>query len=158
MKTILKYSTLLLMAIVISSCAKKISNPTIDKLEVRKDLLKKSTELNGLKLELEKEIVRNTRLISDVEDINKQASASADDAKDLSNRLSRNPGDQSLSRRADKASKQAARDAKKAHNLNDDLDKSTNQIADLQRKIKRLAPEVEDLQSKSDGMENNISN
>ncbi len=154
MKNILKYATLLLITIFISACAKKVTNPTIDRLEVRKELLKKSTELNELKLDLEKEILHNTKLISDVDDINKRASASADDAKDLSNRLSRNPGDQTLSRKADNAAKQAAKDAKKARNLNDDLDKSTNEIADLQRKIKRLAPEVEDLKTKADEMEN----
>ncbi|WP_155975630.1 hypothetical protein [Daejeonella oryzae] len=142
------WSLMLIVSVFITSCSSKLSNPNIDKLETQEQVLKRSTELNNTKLELEKEKLRNANLVSDVDNINKQASASSERAKDLSARLSRNPGDQSLSRKADNAAKESARDAKRARKLNNDLDKSTTEIRNLERKIKDLESELDEMKSK----------
>jgi predicted nucleic acid-binding Zn-ribbon protein len=149
MKNLQTTISLLLFVLALNSgCAPKISNPTIDKLEMREQVLKKTRELNSSKLELEKELVTNRELISKVAEINRDASASADDARDRSNKVSRNPGDAGISRKADIASKRAAGDAKKARKLNSDLDDSNGKIKSLQKKIESLETEVNELKSK----------
>ena len=142
------FSLFLLVLAVNSGCSKKISNPKINNLEMREQVLKKTGELNTSKLALEKEMVRNSELVSKVEQINKDASASADDSKDRSNRLSGNPGDTGISRKADIAAKSASRDAKKARKLNGDLDDSNKKIKNLQKKIESLESEVNELKSR----------
>ena len=101
------------LLVLLGACSPKISNQRIDKLEAREELLEKTTRLNKLKLEIERSIVRQTKLMEDVKEINQEASESAREAQKLSTRVSRNPGDSGLANRADKASRRAASDSKK---------------------------------------------
>jgi predicted nucleic acid-binding Zn-ribbon protein len=140
------WSTIMFMFL--TACSSKISNPKIDKLAMQQEVLKKNTELNGLKLELEKETGRNRELISDVEEVNSDAAVSANESKDRLERLSGNPGDTGLSRKASKSAGNAADNARKARKMNSALDKSTARIKKLERKIEDLEKEVSELNAK----------
>ena len=137
-----------LLILIISACSPKVSNTNIDKFEMQQQVLKKTTELNNLKLKLERELLENKELISKVENINKDATASADDAKSQAVRVSGNPGDAGISRKADIAAKKAAKDASRGRELNSDLEKSGKEIKDLEKKIRELEIEVNDMKAK----------
>jgi uncharacterized coiled-coil protein SlyX len=156
MKTLKIYLGIILMLpVLLAGCSKKIINERIDKLEGREAVLEKTTELNQLNLELEKNLVKMARLVDDVESINGEASASARETEDLSQRLSRNPGDAKLASRAEKASRRAARDAKKAYKQNSDLNEVNDEIRDLRRDIDKTEKELSDLQSRIEFVPNN---
>ena len=149
MKTIGRYFAYGLMIAVLSvGCSQKISNDRIDKLEGQEAVLKKTTDLNKYKIELEKYIVRQGRLQQDVEQINQKASASAREAEELSTRVSRNPGEPGLANRANRASKQAAKDSKDARRLNNELADVNEEINDLRKDIDKTEKDLNDLRAR----------
>ena len=137
------------------ACSSKMSSNRIDTLEARKDLLKKTTKLNKLKLELEKNQLRQTELSKEVEQINREASLSARDAEELSGRVSRNPGDAGLAARANRASRRAAKDAQKAKKLNKRLEDVNDNIRDLQKDIEKTEKDLSELKGKVEFVPNN---
>lgn len=155
MKTLRNYLAIGCMLLVIGACSSKISNDNIDKLEGRELLLKKTTELNDMKLELEKNLQKQTQLAKDVENINKQASASSHEAEEISRKVSRNPGDASVAKDANRASKRAASDAKKAKKLNGELEDVNDQIEDLHKDIEKKEKELSELKAKIEFVPNN---
>src|SRR6476469_7718505 len=114
-------AALLIANLGLAACSQKITNPEIEKLENRQELLEETTLLNKYKLALEKETLREQKLKQQVEDANDEATKSANKAKDLSDRLSNNAGNGSLSSKKEIESKAAAKDAKKAKKLNNQL-------------------------------------
>ncbi|MDA9555011.1 hypothetical protein N9R54_02135 [Pelobium sp.] len=132
----------------LESCAPKLTSPNLTKLQGREAVLALNTELNNLKLALEKENLRLSSLQNDVNKANDDASKSAAEAKELSDKLSSNPGDLKLSSKANKAAKEAARDAKKAAKLNDALGKSNGKIKEYQKDIEEAESKIKDLESK----------
>ena len=137
------------------ACSSKMSSNRIDTLEGRKDLLEKSTKLNNLKLALEKNQLRQTELSQEVEQINQEASRSAHEADELSTRVSRNPGDAGLAKRANRASQKAAKDAQKARKLNGQLEDINGNIRDLQKDIKKTEEQLNELKGKVEFVPNN---
>lgn len=156
MKTFKSYFGIILMlTVLVGACSKKISNERIDKLEGREAVLEKTTELNKLRLLIERNIVKQTKLIEDVEKINSKSSASAREAERLSARVSRNPGDSDLASKADRASRRAASDTKKARKLNGKLEDINDEIRDLRKDIDKTEKELSELQSKVEFIPNN---
>jgi len=145
----------LVIAVLLGSCSPKISNERIDNLEGREAVLKRTTELNKLKLEIERNIVKQTKLIEDVEDINRKSSQSAREAQRLSERVSRNPGDTGLANRADRASREAASDAKRARKLNGQLDDINEEIRDLRKDIDKKEKQLSELKARVEFVPNN---
>lgn len=149
MKTLEKYIGFnLILLILLAGCSPKTSNERIEKLEGQEAVLEKTTELNKLRLQLEKNIVKQTKLTEDVEQINQQASASARHADELSGRVSRNPGDSRLANRANRASRRAAKDAKKSKKLNNQLEDVNNKIRDLRKDIGKTEKELSELKAR----------
>ncbi len=145
----------LIAAMFFIGCAEKITNNRIDKLEVEESVLEKTTDLNKLKIELEKNMVRQQRLEDDVEGINQQASRSAREAEEMSTRLSRNPGDPGLAKRADRASKKAADDAKRASKLNRELNDVNEEIQKLRSDVDKTERDLNELRSRVEFVPNN---
>lgn len=145
---------ILLISVGLFSCAKKITNPEIRRLEGRETLLDETTQLNKLKLDLERELVKVNDLTRKVEDANDDASKSANEARKLSERVSSNPGDSKLANRADRASRRAAQDAKKARKLNNQLGDVNGEIKSLQRQIESKEKEMSELEKKIDYVPN----
>ncbi|MBC7744839.1 MAG: hypothetical protein H7096_07020 [Flavobacterium sp.] len=136
-------------------CSSKVTSQNIDTLKSQEAVLKKTTQLNNYKLELEKNLVRQIQLTKDVESINREASASSSDAQELSGRVSRNPGESGMANRSNRASQQAAKDAKRAKKLNNQLDNVNNKIKGLQRKTEQTERDLNDLKSKVEFVPNN---
>ena len=155
MKTLRIYLAIGCMLLVLGACSSKVSNENIDRLEGRELLLKKTTELNDLKLELEKNLLKQTELTKAVENINKDASASAGDAEEISRKVSRNPGEAGVAKDADRASKRAASDAKKARKLNGELEDVNDEIKDLRKDIEKKERELSELKAKIEFVPNN---
>lgn len=74
-----------------------------------------------------------------------QAQRSADDNRKAANRLSNDPQDRKLARRADREAGDARSDAKKARSASDDLD-------DTYKDIRKLTSRIEKEQKKLDGI------
>jgi len=128
MKSWKKYFPLSLMLIIVmGSCSQKLSNEKIDTLEGQEALLKTTTELNNLKLDLEKNVVKQARLTSDVEESNRAAAASA---------------------KINSVSEIAASDAKKAKKLNDQLQDVNSEISDLRRHIGKKESQLRELKAR----------
>ena len=156
MKTFKMFVPLSLVVItLLGNCSPKVSNERIDTLEGREAVLKTTSELNKLKLEIERDIVKQTKLIEDVEDINRKSSESARDAQRLSERVSRNPGDTGLAKRADRASREAASDAKRARKLNSQLDDINEEIRDLRKDIEKKEKQLSELKARVEFVPNN---
>ena len=149
MKTIKYYfGVILLLTTLLAACSKKISNDRIDKLESQESILKKTTELNDYKLELEKKMLRQSQLTKDVEDINRNVSSSSEDAGDMAGRVARNPGESGVANRSYKASKEAEKNAKTARKLNKDLDGVNSDIRKLERKVQKSENDLNELKSR----------
>ncbi len=136
------------------ACASKIQNPEIQKLEDRKNLLKQTTKLNNLKLDLENELVKVNDYTLKVEKANEKAAKSAKTAKSLSEDIKDNPGNLKLASKVNSASKKAAGDAKDASKLNDKLGKSNNKVKSLQKEIAKLESSLSDLEKRIDFVPN----
>ena len=156
MKTLGRFFTYgLTIAALSVGCSQKVSNDRIDTLEGQEQILKKTTQLNKYKLELERNMLKQTELTSDVDKINREASSSAGDAQQMSGRVSRNPGEAGVAKRADRASREAAGDAKRARKLNGQLDNVNNRIKNLERDIQKTQRDVDDLKAKIEFVPNN---
>ena len=156
MKTLGRFFTYGLTMVVLSfGCSQKVSNDRIDALEGQEQTLKKTTQLNNYKLELERNMLKQTELTSEVDKINREASSSAGDAQQMSGRVSRNPGETGVAKRADRASREAASDAKRARKLNGQLDNVNNKIKNLEGDIQKTQRDVDDLKAKIEFVPNN---
>ena len=156
MKTLGRFITYgLTIAALSFGCSQKVSNDKIDTLVGQEQILKKTTQLNKYKLELERSMVKQTELTSEVDKINREASSSAGDAQQMSGRVSRNPGETGVAKRADRASREAAGDAKRARKLTGQLDKINNRIKNLERDIQKTQRDVDDLKAKIEFVPNN---
>jgi chromosome segregation ATPase len=139
------------------ACSPKTNTENLTRLEARETILALNTELNDLKIKLEKETLSLSSLQNDVEQANESSSKSAADAKRVSNDLSKNPGDLKLSSQANNAAKEAARDAKRATKLNDSLGKSNNKIKKYQKDIESKQAKLKDLETKIEFSPNTIN-
>lgn len=137
------------------ACSSKVQNPEIQKLEDRKKLLKQTTKLNNLKLDLENELVKVNDYTVKVEKANEKAAKSAKAAKSLSEDIKDHPGNLKLASKVNKASKKAASEAKEASKLNDKLGKSNNKVKSLQKEIAKLESSLSDLEKRIDFVPNN---
>ncbi len=146
---------ILLMGCLIASCSQKVTNAQIDKLEGREILLEKTAELNKLNLELERNLAKLPILEEKVKDANEKSTKSAEDAKDASRELERNPGDAKKASKADNESKKAASDAKRARKLNDDLNDLNDEIKELQSDVEKVQKDIDELKSKVEFVPNN---
>lgn len=156
MKTLNMFLSLsLAMAVFLGSCSPKISNERIDKLEGREEVLERTSELNKLKLEIERNIVKQTKLIEDVEDTNRKSSESARDAQRLSDRVRRNAGDSGLANKADRAAREAASDAKRTRKLNKQLEELNDEIRDLRKDIDKKEKQLSELKARVEFVPNN---
>lgn len=155
MKTLRNYLAIGCMLFALGACSSKVTNERIDRLEGRELLLKKSTELNDLKLELEKSLLKEAELIKAVENINKDATASAREAEEISRKVSRNPGEAGVAKDADRAAKRAASDAKKARKLNGELEDVSDDVKDLRKDIEKKERELSELKAKIEFVPNN---
>ncbi|NEU10039.1 hypothetical protein GZH53_17065 [Flavihumibacter sp. R14] len=128
MKAWKKYFPLsLMMIIIMGSCSPKVSNEKIDSLEGQEAVLKKSTELNKLKQDLEKNLLKQADLTKEVEEINRAAAASA---------------------KANPISDEAAKDAKQAKKLTDQLKGVNSDISDLRKDIEKKEKELKELKAR----------
>jgi chromosome segregation ATPase len=128
MKALKKYFPLsLMMIIIMGSCSPKVSNQKIDTLETQQALLQKTTELNNLKLDLEKNIQKQASLTSDVEKANRAVAASG---------------------KVDAVSDLAGSDAKKAKKLNAQLQDVNKKISHLRRNIEKKEKELNELKAR----------
>ena len=139
----------------LGACSPKTNTQNLTKLEGRETILALNTELNDLKISLEKETLNLSSLQKDVEQANEEASKSTSDSKKVTDELSKNPGDLKLSSQANKAAQEVARDAKKATKLNDSLGKSNNRIKQYQKDIESTEAKLKDLESKIEFSPNN---
>ena len=130
------------------ACSPKTNTENLTKLEGRETILALNTELNDLKIGLEKEMLNLSSLQKDVEQANEAALKSSSDSKKLADELSKNPGDLKLSSQANKAAQEVARDAKKATKLNDSLGKSNNKIKEYKKDIESTEAKLKDLETK----------
>lgn len=137
-----------LVCSIFNACSSKVTSPNLTKLEGREAVLALNTQLNNLKLGLEREKLSLSSLTVEVDKINQDASKSSTEAKNISEELSKNPGDLKLSSKANKAAKEAARDAKRATKLNDTLGKSNGKIKQYQKDIESTEAKLKDLESK----------
>ena len=144
-----------MVLILLGACSPKVTNEKIDRLESREELLEKTTELNKLRLELERNTLKQEKLNEEVRDINQQASASAREAEELSARVSRNPGEAGLAKRADRASSRAASDAKKARKLAKELEEVNDKVKDLRKDIEETEKDLDELKAKEESVPNN---
>ncbi|ADY53986.1 hypothetical protein Pedsa_3452 [Pseudopedobacter saltans DSM 12145] len=136
------------------ACSSKVQNPEIQKLENRQNLLKQTTKLNNLKLDLEKELVKVNDYTIKVEAANDKAAKSAKTAKSLSEDIKANPGDLKLASKMNRASKKAASDAKSASQLNDKLGKSNAKVKSLQKEIAKVESTLAELEKRIDFVPN----
>ncbi|WP_353133072.1 hypothetical protein [Pseudopedobacter sp.] len=150
----MRYLYFLTIVLMTWACASKIQNPEIQKLEDRKNLLKQTTKLNNLKLDLENELVKVNDYTLKVEKANEKAAKSAKTAKSLSEDIKDNPGNLKLASKVNSASKKAAGDAKDASKLNDKLGKSNNKVKSLQKEIAKLESSLSDLEKRIDFVPN----
>jgi predicted nucleic acid-binding Zn-ribbon protein len=134
--------------LILGSCAPKITNPQIEKLESKEAILALNTRLNQLNLALEKEKVSVVDLELKVKKANKESSKSASKSSDLSSKLSKNPGDAKLASRASKAAKIARRDAKRAEKANDRLSESRKNIEKYLKDIEKTKEKLTELEAK----------
>ena len=139
----------------LGACSPKTNTENLTKLEGRETILALNTELNDLKIGLEKETLNLSNLQKDVEQANEEASKSNSDSKKVTDELSKNPGNLKLSSQANKAAQEVARDAKKATKLNDSLGKSNNKINQYQKDIEFTEATLKDLESKIEFSPNN---
>jgi hypothetical protein len=148
MKTLNFLRLSLIAMLCLGACSPRVSNERVDKLEGRQTLLEKTAELNKLNLEMERHLVKEATLMEAVEKINREASASAGDAEDLSRRVSRNPGNSRLANKAERASRRAAKDARRARKLNNQLNDVNNKIRKLRKDISETQRELLELQGR----------
>lgn len=137
-----------------SACSPKIQSPEIQKLKDRETLLKETTKLNKLKIELENELVKVHTLSKEVEEINQKSLKSATAAKKSADNLSDKPGSTKLSSKANKAAKSAAKDANKARKVNSSLDKSNKKVKSLQKDIQKSEGRLSELSKRIDFVPN----
>ena len=140
----------------LGACSPKTNTQNLTRLEGRETILALNTELNDLKIGLEKETLNLSSLQKDVEQANREALESTSDSKKVTDELSKNPGDLKLSSQANKAAKEVARDARKATKLNDSLGKSNNRIKQYQKDIESTEAKLKDLENKIEFSPNNI--
>ena len=140
----------------LGACSPKTNTQNLTRLEGRETILALNTELNDLKIGLEKETLNLSSLQKDVEQANGEALESSSDSKKVTDELSKNPGDLKLSSQSNKAAKEVAKDAKKATKLNDKLGKSNNRIKQYQKDIESTEAKLKDLENKIEFSPNNI--
>ena len=150
----MKYLYFFAIALIMWACSSKVQNPEIQKLEDRKELLKQTTKLNNLKLDLEKELEKVNDYTLQVEKANEKSAKTAKEAKALSDDIKGKPGDLKLASKLDKASKKAANDAKSASKLNDKLGKSNNKVKSLQKEITKIESSLSELEKRIDFVPN----
>jgi len=150
----MRYLYFLAIVMMTWACSSKIQNPEIQKLEDRKNLLKQTTKLNNLKLDLENELVKVNDYTLKVEKANEKAAKSAKTAKSLSEDIKDSPGNLKLASKINKASKKAASDAKEASKLNDKLGKSNNKVKSLQKEISKLESSLSESEKRIDFVPN----
>ena len=137
------------------ACSPKTNTENLTKLEGRETILALNTELNDLKIGLEKETLNLNSLQKDVEQANGEASKSTSESKKVTDELSKNPGDLKLSSQANKAAQKVTSDSKKATKLNDSLGKSNNRIKQYKKDIESTEAKLKDLESKIEFSPNN---
>ena len=133
--------------LIFSACSHKITNPKIEKLEGQQKVLALNTQINDLKLALEREKLKLTDLTDAVNKANELASKSANEAKVLAEKVNENPGNAKLAKNANKAAKIAAKNSKRAKKLTDQLSDAQNNIKDYQKGIDDSQKELDDLNS-----------
>lgn len=136
------------------ACSPKVQNPEIQKLKDRQNLLKETTKLNNLKLDLENELIKVNQYSKQVEALNEKSLKSANTAKSAANNLNSKPGSTKLSNKANKAAKSAAKDANKARKVNNALGKSNNKVKSLQKDIKKSEERLSELNKRIDFVPN----
>lgn len=147
-------SVILLLAVLMSSCSKKVVSPEVQRLQSEKEILSLNTKLNKLNLALEKELENVKGLVKDVNKANDKASRAAEEAKKKSAEISKNPGDSRLATKAEKAARDAARQAKRATKLNKKLGDANDAVKSYQKDIKTTESKLNDLKTKIDFVPN----
>lgn len=145
-----------LVSFSLGACSPQTNTENLTKLEGRETILALNTELNDLKIALEKETLNLSSLQKDVEQANEAATKSSSDAKKKSEELSKNPGDLKLSSKANSAAKEAARDAKQATKLNDILGKSNSKMKEYKKDIESTEAKLKELEAKIEFSPNTI--
>lgn len=133
MKFMSTIAALMILSATVS--AQAVSADSIGTLKQQKTDLKVSKDINDRKLKLaklENSVDEKTR---DLQKANDQAQQSANDNADAASKLSANPNDKSLAKRADKTANDAKRDSRRARKAAKELEDLNKDIADLKSKI-----------------------
>lgn len=127
-----------------------VKSDSLTVLKAKEALLKESTILNKLKVKEAKLVLEATKLEKKIADLNKDASKSAGESKSYAAKLSANPRDEKLSRKAKKASDTSYADAKKAQKISDQLKSNQKEIKSLNDAIEKQREKIKqmDLQLK----------
>lgn len=115
---------------------------SIDVLKAREALLKETTNLNKLKIKLANLNAALPKEEAQLKKANDQSTKSAVDSKELSAKMSANPGDGKAAQRASKSAKKAYSDARKAQKLTDKLKSSKQKIAVLESDIEKSRAKI----------------
>ena len=126
---------ILLMICSVAASAQVVSTDSITMLKTEKNDLKLGKKINDNKLKLAKLENSVQGKEHDLQQANDDSKRSADDNASAASKLSANPTDKSLARRADQTASVAKRDARRARNAAKDVDDLKKDIADLKSKI-----------------------
>jgi len=112
-----------------------VSKDSINTLRQQKEVIELAKELNEQKLKLAKleNSVENKR--QDMETAQKDAQKAADRNADIASKLSSDPGNRKLARKAKNAAKQVKRDSRQSRSAADDFQGLQNDIDALKKKI-----------------------
>lgn len=140
--------SIVLILLILTSCSQKITDPEVMELKSRQKLLKTTNKLSEIRVSIRETEARYSSLKDQTTENNTRASTSADKAKKLSDEVNSNLGDKGFASNANKASKQAARDARKAQQLNKDLYNTSGKLDDLHKKEKNILEELSKMERK----------
>ena len=112
-----------------------VSKDSISNLKQQKEIIGLAKELNEQKLKLAKleNSVESKR--QDMETAQRNAQNSADENADIASKLSNDPDNRKLARKAKNAAKQVKRDARQSRSAADDFQRLQNDIDELKKKI-----------------------
>jgi chromosome segregation ATPase len=127
------------------SASAQVTSDSINSLKQQKQSLEISARINDRKLQLAKLENNLDKRTRDVENTALDAQKAADENADAAAKLSADPQDKTLAKRARKAANAAEKSAKKARNASDDL-------AGLKKDIESLKNKIADDESKLGGM------
>lgn len=134
-----------LLTIISTGAFAQVSSDSINSLKQQKQSLEISAKINDRKIQLAKLENNLDKKTREMEGTALDAQKAADENTDAAAKLSSDPQNKSLAKRASKAAKYAERSAKKARNASDDL-------ANLKKDIETLRNKIADDESKLGGM------